>query len=138
MSDSDIVSRVEDRVLTETTDKPIFKPTPAMRLWIEAELKLMTDNISEIAHECSLERSNWYKWIKDDGFIAWYRAEWNKLLQSQGPTLDKIGLRFSKRGDYKFWEAMQKRVGNLKDDNKTTVPVQINNFVKSEKDNYDL
>lgn len=127
MSGNDIVSRQEDRVLTETTDKPVFKPTPAMRLWIEAELKLMTDNISAIADECSLERSNWYKWIKDESFIAWYRSEWDKLLKSQGPTLDKIGLRFSKRGDYKFWEAMQRRVGNLKDDKQgTTVAVQNN------------
>jgi hypothetical protein len=50
--------------------------------------------------------------VQDDDFRAWYRKEWDKRLGLLAISLDLIGLK--KAGeDFRYWEAMQKRVGSF-------------------------
>lgn len=99
-----------------STDVAQFKPTPAMMIWLTAAIRTESDSPSEIAEACDpkIDRTNWYKWLDIPGFIDWYNGEWSKKLRSIAPKLDMIGLKNAKK-DHKYWQDMQKRVGNLKE-----------------------
>lgn len=125
--------------ITKSKDLTItkeFKPTPAMRIWIDTDIRLMTDNVSEIERESKITAQSWYLWIKDPAFIEWYNNEWNVRIKSKINDLDKIGFRNAKR-DYKYWEAMQKRVGNLTDTPQQT-NIQVNNFKVTDSTGEDI
>lgn len=91
-----------------------FKPTPHMEKWIDQAMQMETDEIKAIAEACGMDRNNWYNWLKLDGFLDWFNAEWDRRLQSVGWRLDTIAVRNAKR-DYRYWEGMQKRLGRLQD-----------------------
>ena len=111
----------QNKSIVSTKEKK-WKPTPAMRIWLDAAIRSEYSEVSKIAEECGLDRKNWYNWIKDDNFLLWYKEEWDKRLASQGWRLDKIGLKMAVV-DHKYWESMQKRVGNLQD--KETVGLSV-------------
>src|SRR6185312_11702831 len=96
-----------------------------MEKWLDTAIQLMTDSPTEIANESRIDKSTWYLWVKDEAFRLWYRQEWDKRLAMVGATLDAIGLRQAKR-DHKYWQDMQRRVGNFKDDSKGNVLIQQN------------
>lgn len=120
----------------DLTKKEEFKPTPHMIVWLDTALRLMTDNISEIERESHIAAQTWYIWIKDDDFRLWFKTNWDKRLAGESWKLDVIGLRQARK-DHKYWQDMQRRVGNLREDN-GTVAVQVNNFIKNEKDSYGI
>jgi len=103
---------------TELQEKPTseiaFKATPGMKVWLDAAIQSDTDNISEIATACGMDRSAWYDWLDKPGFLEWWEAEWNRKLLGQGWRLDQIGMKNAKR-DHRYWESMQKRMGRLQD-----------------------
>lgn len=103
---------MSDKQLTNSTDLAIFKPTPHMEKWLDTAVQSESDSIAEIARESGLDRTNWWKWQKEPGFIEWFNAEWNKRLRSHAFRLDVIGMNRAKRGDYNFWKDMMKRAGN--------------------------
>ena len=110
----------------ESTIEKVWKPTPAMQVWLDAAIRSDSDSITKISEESGLDRKNWYKWIKDDNFLLWYKREWDKRIASESWKLDKIGL--NKAGnDFKYWESMQKRVGNLIDQPKTLQQFNLGN-----------
>ena len=96
----------------------------------------MSDNVSEIAEECGVDRTLWYDWLKNDDFRLWFKTNWDKRLAGESWKLDVIGLRQARK-DHKYWQDMQRRVGNLREDD-GTVAVQVNNFIKNEKDSYGI
>lgn len=98
----------------ESTLEASFAPTPHMEKWLDTAVKAETEEIKAIAEACGLDRSNWYKWLNQPGFIEWFEAEWNRKLLGNGWKLDLIGLKNAKR-DHRYWESMQKRMGRLQD-----------------------
>lgn len=114
-----------------------WEPNLDQHKWLDTAIELMSDNISEISKECGIERKQWYRWIKKDEFRGWWKSEWDKIIKSEGWKLDVVGMKMAKR-DHKYWQDMMKRVGNLSDKPNNTVPVQINNFVKTEKDEFGI
>lgn len=96
-----------------------------------------SDRITDIARESKITKQSWYNWIKDDNFLLWYRREWDKRIASEAWKLDKWGMKNAKR-DHKYWQDMQRRVGNLRDDEKPNVAVQVNNITTSKKDEYGI
>lgn len=113
--------------LTKSTEIQQFKPTPHMIVWIDTALRLMSDNIDEIARESGMDESTYYKWLKNDDFIRWFKDEWDRRLAGHAWKLDAIGLRQAKK-DHKYWQDMQRRVGNLKDAPVTAVQVNSPTF----------
>lgn len=97
------------------TEVVVFKPSIYQEKWLDTALQLMSDNITEIAETCRIDRTTWYKWLKDDNFRAWFKQEWDKRLSGEGFKLDVIGMKKAKT-DHKYWQDMQRRVGNLKSD----------------------
>lgn len=89
-----------------------FEPTPAMVLWIDTSIELLSDNISEIAKQCKVSRQSWYQWSKDQYFNKWFKREWQRRLATLGWKLDVIGLQRAKN-NFSYWQAMQERIGNL-------------------------
>lgn len=122
---------------SQSTDITKFRPTPHMEKWLATELESQESSPKKISELSGIDKSTYYYWLKNPDFIVWYRAEWDKRLQAAGPMLDKIGLNKSKY-DFKFWEAMQKRVGNLSEKPSSTTAVQVNNFIKGEKDEFGI
>jgi hypothetical protein len=96
------------------TKKTEFKPTKGMIKWLNSSVEIGLENISDVSRHCGVDRSRWYDWVQDSDFIEWFRREWNNRLGVQSAYLDSVGLRQAKR-DYKYWEGMQKRIGNLTD-----------------------
>lgn len=101
--------------LLQSTEQPIFKPTPHMEKWLDTAIQSETDEISKIALASGMDRTNWWKWQKEPGFIEWFNEAWREKLRSHAFRLDVIGLNRAKRGDYNFWKDMMKRTGNETD-----------------------
>lgn len=105
--------KIEPMSKDSTIDQP-FTPSAGMKVWLDAAIQSDTDNITEIAQSCGMDRKNWYVWLDKPGFIEWWEAEWNRKLLGQGWRLDQIGMKNAKR-DHRYWESMQKRMGRLQD-----------------------
>lgn len=101
---------------TNSTEIVKFTPTPAMLVWLDAAMRTESDSISDIAENCEpkIDRTNWYKWLGQEGFIEWFNTTWNERLKGHAWKLDMIGLKNSKR-DFNYWKSMQQRVGNLQE-----------------------
>lgn len=112
-------------LLNISTEIETYKPTPHMVVWLDTAIHSESEDISKIADECGIDRTNWYKWRKDPKFNEWFITEWNKRIKAVAWKLDAIGLRMAKR-DYRYWEGMQRRVGNLLDP-KTLQQINVNN-----------
>lgn len=117
------------------TEKEEFKPTPHMIVWLDTAIRIQSDSPTEIANACEvkLDRTNWYEWLKRPGFEDWYYEEYKRNRRRWIPTLDKIGMRNAQR-DFNYWEAMNKKVGDL--DDKPNVAVQVNNVIGKKKEEY--
>lgn len=131
-----MTSQLAKQEKKDLTIQKEFTPTPAMIVWLDTALQLMTDNISEIERASKITAQSWYGWLKDDDFRLWFKTNWDKRLAGESWKLDVIGLRQARK-DHKYWQDMQRRVGNLREDN-GTVAVQVNNFIKNEKDSYGI
>lgn len=112
-------NKLDQKVSEKITKQKEWKPTPAMRVWIDTAIQNETDSITDISEACKISRTAWYDWIKDDNFLLWYKQEWDKRIASEAWKLDKIGMKNAKR-DHKYWADMQRRVGNLKEDKGVT------------------
>lgn len=112
-------NKIDHKVSEEITKEEEWKPTPHMEKWLDTAMKTDGDSISDISEECKISRTAWYDWIKDDNFLLWYKQEWDKRIASEAWKLDKIGMKNAKR-DHKYWQDMQRRVGNLKEEKGTT------------------
>ena len=107
---------MDNKAIQSDTAIDIFKPDPEMQLWLDTAIELKTNEKTKISAACSIDRLKWYRtWRKKPGFLDWYLKEWNKGIREHGPELDEIGFNKAKH-DFKFWESMQKRVGNLTND----------------------
>jgi hypothetical protein len=125
---------------TELTKKKEFKPTPAMKVWLDTAVELASDSPTEIAEKSKLTKQAWYKWLKEvDGFEDWYYKEYQNKRRRWIPTLDKIGMKQAKRGEYQFWKDMNKKAGedlDAKQESQTNVQVNLVNSIQSDKDKY--
>lgn len=133
------ISKQEPTKLQQATEKPVFKPTPHMLVWLDTQTTLQTDVVDEIARQSGIDESSWYRWLKEDGFEDWYWEQYDKRIRRWKPMVDAIGVKFARKGSEKHFEYLAKRTGNITDKAvSTTVPVQINNFIKNEKDEFGI
>lgn len=107
------------------TKEEEFRPTPHMEKWLDTAISNDFDTVKDISEACKISRTAWYDWIKDDNFLLWYKQEWDKRIASEAWKLDKWGMKNAKR-DHKYWQDMQRRVGNLKEKD---TKIQINNII---------
>lgn len=115
-----------------------FSPTASMKVWLDTAINLATDSPAEIAKESQLSRQGWYKWLDIPGFEDWYFENYKQKRRRWLPKLDEIGMRKSE-DDFKYWEAMNKKAGDILDDGvKTNVNVQVLNQIKKDKAEFDL
>ena len=92
-----------------------FQPTVTQVEYLKAAIKLGTyANKSAIAQEADVRRENWYDWMKVPGFIDWFKGEFNEAIKAQVWELDAIGWEKARK-DFRYWEAMQKKYGGLKE-----------------------
>ena len=110
--------------LIESSKQDIYKPTPHMIVFVETAVRLGTDSVAEIVRETGIDESNYYKWRKDPEFMRWMNEYANQLIRGDGWKLNNIGMRKAKQ-DHRYWESMQKIVGNIKDGNQTNIGVGI-------------
>lgn len=96
--------------LKNLTPTKVFQPTPAMRIWLETALQLMTDSITEIEVASKITAQSWYGWIKQEDFREWYNNEWNNRIRGHAWKLDVIGMKNAKR-DYNYWKTMRESIG---------------------------
>lgn len=102
-----------------------FKPTALMEKFVEKAIMIGSDNVAEIVRETGMDESTYYEWKKKEGFMEWMNQYALKLLKGDGWKLNAIGMRQARR-DHKYWESMQKIVGNISmNDNQTNVQTNI-------------
>lgn len=118
------------------TEQKEFQPTPGMIVWLDKALELMTDNISEIERASNITAQTWYYWLKNDNFRLWFKTEWDKRLSGESWKLDAVGMKRA-RQDFKYWEGMQRRVGNLQE---AVAPINAiqNNVIIEKRREYDI
>jgi hypothetical protein len=117
-----------DKTIQQDQQNPtiseVFKPTPAMIKWVDTAIQIADMSPSKISEASGLDRTNWYDWIKNDEFVKWFRTEWDKRIKAFAPYLDMIGIQKASK-DFKFWESMQHRVGNLQDSPKSMQQINV-------------
>jgi len=104
------LSKVDQSMSKTTTEIVEYKPSANQEKWIDIAIQMETDEIKAIAEACDIDRTTWYQWLKQDGFIEWFNTEWDKRLRGHAWRLDVIGLKNAKK-DFNYWKSMQKRVG---------------------------
>lgn len=104
-----------------------FKPTPGMILWLNTQLETRSDSPTYISKKSGLSKTNWYDWLKKDGFEDWYYKAYEEKTRRWRPYLDAIGLKKA-RNEFKYWDRMQDIAGRQEDKQE----VQINNLIKIE------
>lgn len=114
-----------------------FEPTPAMRLWLDTAVKLISDSPTEIANESKIARQTWYDWLEVEGFEDWYYENYKNKRKRWIPSLDMIGMEHAKKGKYDFWKDMRKAAGENLDD-KPDVQVNILNAIQEQKTKYGI
>lgn len=121
--------------LNSSTEIELFNPTPHMEKWLNTAIEIVSDSPKKIAEESGIDKSSWYKWLKDvPGFEQWYYASYKQKRQRWIPTLDRIGMKQAERGDYNFWKDMRRAAGEVDTDNSTKV--QINNIIGTKRGEY--
>ena len=101
--------------LKKRTENVKFNVTPAMLLYVDTAVKLVTDSPSDICSTCHISRDSWYRWIKLEGFEEWFYSQYKARRYRWLPRLDAMGLaRAPKNFDY--WKAMNQKAGELLDD----------------------
>lgn len=110
--------------LQNATNKQLFKPSANQEKWLDTAIQMETDEIKAIAEECSIDRTQWYRWLKEDGFIDWFNAEWDRRLKGHAWKLDAIGLKNSKR-DFNYWKSMMQRTGKIIEEKNTNIQVNV-------------
>jgi hypothetical protein len=122
------LKKIEDTSLSKTDINsrtiPAFEPTKKMKLWLQYELEHPELSNKAVAQAAKISEMSFYTWLHDQRFIDWRKAEWDKRLKMHGATLDKIGLRRAGE-EYKYWRAMQARIGNLSDGNNNPTVTNI-------------
>jgi len=93
----------------------VFKPTPAMIVWVDTAVELATDNKSKIMEKCGVDRNNWYEWIKKEGFEDWYFAMYKKKRTRWLPMLDAAGMRMALNSEkgYGHWKDLRRAAGEV-------------------------
>jgi hypothetical protein len=98
-----------------TTPKP-FNATPHMYRWLDTVISNPTPVVEEISRKSGVDESTYYSWLKKEGFLEWFETERQKRLRAFSWRLDNMGMKRA-GDDYRYWEGMQKRVGNFKETN---------------------
>ena len=112
-----------------------FKPTPHMIVWLDTAIELATDSPAKVSAVNQQRRENWYYWVKLDGFEDWFYEAYKKKRRRWLPKLDEIGMIKSK-DDFKYWEAMNKKAGDLEEKQETNVQVNILSAIQEQKKKY--
>ena len=134
-------SVVTSKVLATKKEDFKFEPTAKMIIYLETAIRLGSLSPTTIGKACDVSFTNWSraKWLGKEGFYDWFVSEWREKRRGIIPQLDAIGMQRAKKGDYAFWSAMNKKVGDLPDDNVPAgVSVQVNNLVEKQRDTYSL
>lgn len=118
-----------------STELATFTPTPAMRIWLDTAIDMQSDSITDIANACQLSRAAWYEWLKVPGFEDWYYTNYKQQRRRWLPKLDAMGMANAKR-DFNYWKEMKKAAGD--GDESGGTKIQINNFIKGEKDKFNI
>jgi len=121
----------------DVTKQEEWRPTPHMEKWLDTALQSENDTVTKIARASHIAKISWYRWVKDDNFLLWFKTEWDKRIASQAWQLDKIGMKQAKR-DHKYWQDMQRRIGNLREDKGVNTAVQVNVVTESKKQKYGI
>lgn len=110
--------------LKKVDEVRVYKPTPTMEKWVETAVMLGSDNVAEICRNAEVTESAYYQWKKNPEFTKWMNEYANSLIRGDGWKLNNIGMRKAKQ-DHRYWESMQKIVGNISDNNSPNIGVGI-------------
>lgn len=103
----------EAKVLTKRTEKSNFKVTPAMTLYVDTAIKIISDSPSEISQNCSVSRGMWYIWTKKyPNFEEWFYSQYRAKRYRWLPQLDKMGMNRAPK-NFDYWQAMNRKAGDL-------------------------
>lgn len=112
--------------LQKSTNKHLFVPSAKQSQWLDAAVAMLTDSPAAVARECGVDRTSWYKWLREsEGFEDWFYEEYRNRRKRILPKLDEIGMKYAGKGDHRFWRDMNKKIGEILDDAPTSVQ-QIN------------
>ena len=116
-----------------------FQPTDKQWEYLNTAVKCLTDRPSTIERNCNVSRESWYRWQQKPEFNLWFYEEYRKARQRIIPKLDEIGLKYSSRGNFDFWRAMNQKVGEMPlEGSKADYSIQVNNLIQRQKDEYEL
>ena len=140
MSKDTIVSLTDNdkSVSLDITKKAEFQPSFKMKQYLQTAIQQMSDRPSVIQANCDVSRRSWYRWVEMPGFEDWFYSEYKKQRRKILPKLDSLGMKYARKGDFKFWEAMNKKIGELIDDKTAPINVQVNNTIQAQRQLYEL
>lgn len=111
-----------DKVEQQDTIQHSFVPTAKMMDYLDASIRLISTSPTRISKESGIDRTAWYKWLKQDGFEDWFVTEYKKKRRRIMTRLDSIGMRKAST-DYNYWRDMNRKINDLPESGGTNVQI---------------
>jgi uncharacterized protein CbrC (UPF0167 family) len=95
------------------SNSQIFMPSKDMLTALKASFDMDTKpTIAAIMDKVSVDRTTWYTWIKNPGFVKWWTEMWQEYMRSQVFHLDKISY-MKAASDFRYMELLQNKYANF-------------------------
>lgn len=63
--------------------------------------------------EIGINKSAYYRWFRDLGFVRWFDTERSRLMTRQMAYLDNVALKRALK-DYRYWDALKQQYSEFK------------------------
>ncbi len=86
-----------------------FKPNELQLKLLETMLDTsVSSNITEICSVAGIDRSTYYRWMKDPSFVYWFSKAWKESVMPLEPLLDKIAINNASK-DFRYYKLIQEK-----------------------------
>ena len=127
----------KSEALKPVEENAVYTPTLLMEKFVDTAIRLGTDNVAEICRKAKMTEQAYYQWKKDPNFRRWMNEYANEQIRGDAWKLQNIGMRKAKQ-DHRYWESMQKIVGNIKDDKSSPLQLNVMQSINLDRDKYSL
>jgi len=86
-----------------------FKPNKKQLKLLETMLDIeVSPTISEVCSVAGIDRSTYYRWMKNPEFKNWFNLQWKEQIQAIEPILDKVCLKKA-QNDFRYLKLIQEK-----------------------------
>jgi hypothetical protein len=91
-----------------------FRPTERQLRVLKALVDPdVAPSVTAICKAADVDRTTYWKWRQNPGFCQWLERSYKGMIAQMLPHLDKVGFAQAAKGNFKFFEFMQRKYGGI-------------------------